>query len=101
MSNPKTENQSSAANPNSRITSLSTLRALQKAAKQLAPSRTESDDSQKKVEANKEKKSPREKTPPSTRKGKLPKAPDDINAYELRQAFQTALSKLYTNETKE
>jgi len=105
MSDPKNDNPAALANP-SRITSLSTLRALQKAAKQLAPSRNESDEVPKKTDVTRDKleeveRRGREKTPPgSAKKGKLPRSPDDINAYELRQSFQQALSKLYTNETK-
>ncbi len=90
-------------NTEARITSLATLRALQKATKQFTDIKNnnleqiKNDVSKQKTDiipiTSKDKPSPNSK--------KKVKNPDDNQNYELRKNFQTALSKLYTIETKE
>ena len=93
-------------NAGSRITSLQTLRALQKAAKQFITAKTNDKDPNKenpineKLEAMVQKGI--DKSPPgSNKKNKALKTPEDLNVYEQKKSFQTALSKLYTSETKD
>ena len=94
------------ASPGSRITSLQTLRALQKAAKQFITAKANEKDSNNENPINEKPEiliqKGRDKSPPSsTKKNKILKSPEDLNIYELKKSFQTALSKLYTSETKD
>jgi len=106
MSDISNKNQPRDISPTTRITSLATLRALQKATKQISEFKNESVD-QAKNELSKLKPEVmeikvKEKTSPSSnKKSQILRNPDDVNNYELRRVFQTALSKLYTIETKE
>jgi len=105
MNDISNKNQPRDLSPSTRITSLATLRALQKATKQASEPKNENVDLAK-IELPKAKPEVievkvKEKSPGSNKKSPIPRNPDDVNNYELRRVFQTALSKLYTIETKE
>ncbi len=105
MSDTSSQKQQRETSPTTRITSLSTLRALQKAAKQLNSMKdVSSDKSPVEIPRNKSstpEKRIRDKTSPGSSKScKFNKNPEETSNYELRKTFQTALSKLYTIETK-
>ena len=81
-----------------KITSLATLRALQKAAKQIksASSETKNEPINNKVEINDNNEITFEKQSVSPKKAK---SPEDQKNQKLRSDFQQALSKLYRTDT--